>query len=704
MDGKTHRGRARTMVRRRRPVNPYAAATHGGAQQCYPQRVTAIPASIVTDLAEATHREWLVTNGLGGYASGTISGIATRRYHGLLVSSLAPPRGRHVMASHLDETVCYRGMVTPLGAHRFGSGFVSDGWQRIESFAVDPFPTWRLRAGDVVIERAVSMQRGRNTTLVRYTTLAAPGAHTLVVRPFLACRPFHEHTHANTSANLHAREIASGIVLRPYATLPPVTITAPGIFRADGAWWHDFAHAAETLRGLDDREDLWTPGEFIVALAPGESVYVLLSTEEQLPSDPAGCVSDEATRILALVPTASDPALASTEAMLLRSVDAYRAACAIPPALIAGYPWFEDWGRDTLISFVGAYLVTGQWSAGRDLLEAFARYIDQGLVPNRFPDSGGGGDYNTVDAPLWYFHAARRYVQYTNDVDTLRAVLYPACCAIATGLRGGAPYGIRVGADGLLTAGDADTQLTWMDARVDGRPVTSRHGRAVEINALWHAALLTLAWMAERLGDGSNAASSRDHARRTRDSFREQFWNESQGYLYDIVRDDGADASLRPNALYAVALPGEILPLAQAASVVAIARKKLLVPLAVRTLAPDDARYVPAYRGDPTSRDRAYHMGTAWPFLVGVYATAVVRVAERNGDPTVVCAARQEVAELLHPLTNALTAGCVGHLSEVVDGNPPYRPGGCFAQAWSDCEALRALSEDALARGPLDRL
>ncbi len=662
-----------------------------------------LPTAVVSDLSAATAREWLVTNGLGSYGCGTVSGVATRRYHGLLVAALRPPRGRYVLVTHLDETVCVRGACTALGAQAFPGGVFPDGWRYIDGFTVDPLPVWRYRIGDVVLERAVCMVRGQNTTLVRYTLTQAPGAVSLVVRPFGAFREFHRHARANPEARLTVDEHPGRVVLRPYPGLPAVTVAAPGIFRAGAHWWRDFVHTVERDRGLDDREDLFTPGEFVLALAPGETTYVVLSSEDTLPADPAACEAAERSRLHALESVTDARVADSRVADLHRAVDVYRAECADPPALLAGHPWFEDWGRDTLISFVGAYLVTGRWAAGRELLRAFARYVDGGMLPNRFPDEGAGGaEYNTVDAPVWFFHAARRYVQYTGDRAFAREVLYPALAAVERGYRAGTRYGIRVDAEGLVTAGDPGTQLTWMDARVEGRAITPRYGRPVEINALWHAGLRTLGMLAEDAGDATAAGRYITEADKVRDAFRRRFWNGARGYLYDTVRDDWSDPSVRPNALYAVALPGDLLPPEHAAAVLSEARRSLVVPLALRTLAPGEPGYTGRYGGGPHARDTAYHQGTAWPFLLGAYTSAVVREAARTGDAARVTAARREVLGLFDGLEDALTAGCVGHLPEVMDGDPPHRPGGCFAQAWSDCEALRALVEDGHGEGPPD--
>lgn len=648
---------------------------------------TALP-----DLAAMTAREWLVTNGIGGFASGTVSGVATRRYHGLLVAALSPPRGRHVLISHVDERLVAGGRVTPLSSRAFPDVVSPDGWTRVESFSLSPLPVWRLRVGDTLLERAVCMVRGRNATVLRYTLLEGDGSALLGLRPFAAFRDFHGHARVNPLAKIHAEAEGEGRwALRPYEGFTAVHLRARGVMNPSPDWWRDFDHALERARGLDAREDLFTPGEVLLPLAPGETAYFSMSTEPLQDSEIESAEASERARLDALPPgDERDPRARALHV----AVDAYRASASDPPALLAGYPWFEDWGRDTLIAFTGAYLVTRRFDEGRAVLAAFARYVDGGMVPNRFPDgAAGGADYNTVDAPLWLFYAARRYRDATGDERFTRDVMRPALREVVARFREGTRYGIRVGEDGLLYAGEHGTQLTWMDAKVGDWVVTPRRGAPVEINALWHHALRLLAELADDAAEREGYAAEADRAREV---FNARFWCEATGYLRDVVGGPtGDDDAVRPNALYALAAPGDLVPLDRCDAVLARARQELLVPLAVRTLAPSDPSYRGRFEGDPWSRDGAYHQGTAWPFLLGAYTRALVHTAERRGDAEALRAAREEVSALLEPLGEALAAHGLGHLPEVYDGDAPHRAGGCFAQAWSDCEALRALVEDA---------
>lgn len=661
-----------------------------------------LPPALLTDRDALTSREWIVGNGLGAYAAGTVSGIATRRYHGLLVAALSPPRGRRVLITHLDETITLRYLRAPLSAHAFAGVVQPEGWRSLVSFAVDPLPRWQWRVGEAVLERTVFMPRGQNTTVVRYTLVDAPGAVALTVRPFGAFRDFHHHTKQNREANIGAREAdRPGVIqIKPYEGGPAVLMQAPGVWRPSADWWRGFQHEAERARGLDAEEDLFTPGEYVLALAAGESAHVVITCEARLPDEVHLLEAREVARQRALAPEGTDDPRVE---MLYRAVDLYRADLARPPAVLAGYPWFEDWGRDTLIAFTGLYLVPKRFHEARDLLAAFAKYVDQGMLPNRFPDSGEGrADDNTVDAPMWFLHAARRFVQYTGDLDFARRTLVPAMRAIVEGYRRGTKYNIRQRPDGLVSAGDATTQLTWMDARVGDTVFTPRHGCPVEINALWHAGLRSLAWLCGQTGDEGAAERWYREADHVRESFRELFWNHAADYPYDVVRDDYRDPAVRPNALYAVALPGDLLSLEQCDAVLRRAREELLVPMAVRTLSPHDPAYKGHYGGDPWSRDSAYHQGTAWPFLLGAYTAALVRVGRRRGSPEAEAAARAEAKACFETLDAALSSYGLGHLPEIVEGDPPHRPVGCFAQAWSDAEALRGLVEDVAGAGPED--
>lgn len=648
--------------------------------------------SVLSDLAAMTAREWLVTNGIGGFASGTVSGVATRRYHGLLVAALSPPRGRHVLISHVDERLVVGGRVTPLSSRAFPDVVSPDGWTRVESFSLSPLPVWRLRVGGALLERAVCMVRGRNATVLRYTLLEGDGSVLLGLRPFAAFRDFHGHARVNPLAKIHAEAEGEGRwALRPYEGFTAVHLRARGVMNPSPDWWRDFDHALERARGLDAREDLFTPGEVLLPLAPGETAHFAMSTDPLQDSEIESAEASERARLDALPPADErDPRARALHV----AVDAYRASASDPPALLAGFPWFEDWGRDTLIAFTGAYLVTRRFDEGRAVLAAFARYVDGGMVPNRFPDgASGGADYNTVDAPLWLFYAARRYRDATGDERFTRDVMRPALREVVARFREGTRYGIRVGEDGLVYAGEHGTQLTWMDAKVGDWVVTPRRGAPVEINALWHHALRLLAELADDDAEREGYAAEAD---RVREVFNARFWCEATGYLRDVVGGPaGDDDAVRPNALYALAAPGDLVALDRCDAVLARARAELLVPLAVRTLAPSDPSYRGRFEGDPWSRDGAYHQGTAWPFLLGAYTRARVHTAERRGDAEALRAAREEVSALLEPLGEALAAHGLGHLPEVYDGDAPHRAGGCFAQAWSDCEALRALVEDA---------
>lgn len=646
--------------------------------------------------AFSTAREWLVTNGLGGYASGTVSGISTRRYHGLLVAALSPPRGRHVLVSHVDESVTLRFLKAPLATHVFPGAVSPEGYKFLDGFSLSPLPTWRWRIGAALLERSIFMPQGQNTTIVRYTLVSAPGAVTLAVRPFCAFRDFHQHSRENSRAHIKAdlaRDRPGAVVLRPYSTLPAVTLIAPGVWISSADWWRDFVHDHERERGLDATEDLFTPGEFILSLAPGETAHIVATTESRFIDDPARLETRELSRLNALV---TDPDPDPVVRALHVSLDAYRTHAIKPPGVISGFPWRDDNTRDTLIAFTGCYLVTRRFNEAREFITALLRSADQFLSPGRLAD-------NPLDTPLWLFHAARRYLHYTNDHALGRELFWPSLDSLARGLCALSHSDISVGPDGLLYGGTPNAPRTWMNARINEVVFTPRDGAPVEVNALWHTAQRTLAWMARRYNLTADADRWSTSADRTRDSFRQRFWNPSTGFLNDVVgRNDTHDASVRPNALYALALPGELLSLDHCASVLQRTHDELLVPLGVRSLSPHDPRYRGHYTGDPWSRESAYHQGTAWPFLLGTYASALTRTARRSGDPDSLSIARHAVSALFSGLEKALLTYGLGHLSELLDGDLPHRHTGCFAYALSDSEALRALCEDSKNLGPDD--
>ena len=610
-----------------------------------------IKAEICRDLRAALSREWLETNGLGGFASSTIVGLNTRRYHGLLVAALRPPVDRFVLLSKLEETLVIEGRRFELSANRYPGAVHPQGYQYLKEFRLDPCPVFVYEVEGVELEKRVFMVEGENTTVIEY---AASLECTLEVRPLIAFRDFHSTTHHNGALDAHVSIEPGMAIVAPYPGLPALYL-AHNADRIDteGGWYYNFEYDRERERGLDYREDLFNPLCATFRLGGRRPARIVASTEQH-------AADGETVR-----PTEK----AAADQFLVRRGS--------HPSVIAGYHWFGDWGRDTMIALPGLALATGRNDAARDILLAFAQYVDRGMLPNRFPEAGEAPEYNTVDATLWYFEAVR--VLAADAVESL----YPVLAGIIDWHVRGTRYGIHMDADGLIACGE---QLTWMDARVGGRAVTPRRGKPVEIQALWYNALRVM----EQFGNTGRYAEMADRARH---SFNRLFWNAQAGCLYDVVDGGERDASMRPNQIIAVSLPYTMLPADRARSVVEAVRRDLLTPYGLRTLAPADPRYRPRYEGDVASRDSAYHQGTVWPWLMGPFITAYLKVNGHSAE------ARAQAAQWLAPLQQHLSEAGLGQVSEIFDGDPPHHPRGCIAQAWSVGELARAAAESGFAFG-----
>ncbi|MDH7570321.1 MAG: amylo-alpha-1,6-glucosidase, partial [Armatimonadota bacterium] len=584
------------------------------------------------DAEAALNREWLCTNGVGGFAMGTVAGANTRRYHGLLVAALKPPLGRTLLCAKVDETFTVGAHTVHLGANEFHDGTRHPwGAPLLERFCLwGGRPTWRYRVPGGSLEKSVWMEYGENTTCVRYLSHGTGGM--LRVAVFATYRDYHHHTRGSTAWQMEIRPTDSGTAVVAFPRAQPWYLIGPPGARFIPAqeWWWRFLHRCERERGLDDEEDLYLAGYLEVCLTREEPATVIFSTRPDAGRD--GAWERQIRREEALIRRAraeGDPLLAR----LALAADQFLVARDSPPGeagtILAGYPWFSDWGRDTMISLPGLTLPTGRHAEARRILTAYARYLDRGMLPNCFPDSGETPEYNTVDATLWFFEAAARYVRFTGDLSLVEE-LFPAFQEVAAWHCAGTRYGIGVDpADGLLRAGETGTQLTWMDARLGDWVVTPRRGKPVEVNALWINALLLLDGWSRRLGapavpPNARAETYRDLAMRAIQSFNTRFWCAPRRILFDVIDcPDGADdASLRPNQLMALSLTHPVLYPPRRASVMQAVERSLRVPVGVRTLAPDDPRYRGRYGGDPWQRDSAYHQGTAWPWLLGPYFEA----------------------------------------------------------------------------------
>jgi predicted glycogen debranching enzyme len=662
--------------------------------------------SACRDLQTGLRHEWLVTNGLGGFACGTIAGANTRRYHGLLTAALNPPGGRMVLLSKLEETLVLGGHRIDLSTNEYATNECAgaihpEGYLLLSNFRLDPFPIWTFEVEGARLEKALFMTQGNNTVQVEYKLLQAPrGAATVLeVRPLVAFRDYHATTHENGVFN-RTLEIAPNLAsLQPYAGLPRLYFAHDAAqLQEQGYWYRNLFYRVEQERGLDFQEDLFNPFVLEWNLSDKQSATVIASTEQKDIHQAAGVRKTELQRRQELVAASHiDDPLAR---VLTSAADQFLARRGEEWTVIAGYPWFTDWGRDTMISLPGLTLFTGRTGIAKSILRNFARHTDMGMLPNRFVDSGETAEYNSVDATLWFFEAARAYAAATNDYDFLRQELYPVLTQIIDFHIKGTRYNIKAEENGLLNAGAPGAQLTWMDARVGDWVVTPRSGKPVEIQALWYNALCIMEDLAARFEDEERRKQYSSLGSLAKESFNRIFWNSDIRCLYDVVNDGLPDKSIRPNQIFAVSLNYSMVSAERARAVVETVERELLTPVGLRTLSAADPHYQGTYRGDQRSRDSAYHQGTVWPWLLGPFISAYVKV---NGGSE---QSRSRANELLRGMEKHLTEAGLGQISETFDGDVPHHPRGCFAQAWSVAEILRALCDDVyqLYSGDLAKL
>jgi predicted glycogen debranching enzyme len=638
------------------------------------------------DYEKSSRIEWLETNGTGGFAMGTAAGVNTRRYHGLLVAALRPPVERFVLLSKIEERICIDGHEHDLGTTQYPGVVHPQGFRLLESFRLDPFPIWTFTAAGTVVEKRLFLVQGKQIVIVQYRTNREVR---LRARPFLAFRDFHALTHANDALDgrtVDERRSAEAAVMRviPYAGLPALSLHHNGAASREGAnWYYNTEYVAELERGLDCHEDLWCAGVIDFAVTPERPAWIVAATGTEGGWDGVRVASEEAVERERRRTSEREPLVARLSAaantFCVRRADGRS-------TLIAGYPWFADWGRDTMIAIPGLLLARGLLDEAREVLTGFLEHIDRGLIPNRFPDRGDAPEYNTADGTLWMFHAVFEYLRFGGDPGWVHREFYPRAKEIVAWHENGTHHGIRVdGGDGLLVSGHAGTQLTWMDAKIGDWVVTPRHGKAVEINALWFNALRVMERLALELNDVRGLAKFVEAARCAGDSFGPAFWNEQRDCLYDVILPEGPDGRMRPNQIFAVSLPFSMLSSDRQQRVVAAVERSLLTPYGLRTLAPGEEGYRPRYGGDPHSRDSAYHQGTVWPWLLGPYITAYLNAFGRSRERVNHC------ASLLAAFEEHLEQGLLGNVAEVFDADPPHAPGGAPAQAWSVAELLRVL-------------
>jgi predicted glycogen debranching enzyme len=653
-------------------------------------------------------REWLVTNALGGYACGTVGGACTRRFHGQLIASLRAPLGRTMMFNHIEEVlegadgVCYR---LSGDEHGQGKGIAYPEPGFLEEFALEGgLPVWRFAKDGIRIEKRVMMPYLQNTTFIIYRLLEGPDGLTLRLRPSLHFRPHEGLLTASVSDTWKVTfgapdeiTVADG---RDYPELK-LLIVGAGTLESEVRTFDHVLYRLEKSRGYEHEGPLWSPGVVTLPLARGREAGLVASVENWEVvkaltfSEAYEAETSRRTRLLSI---AGGAAAGNEGAQLVLAADQFlihphtrfadearlKASGDEPRTVIAGYHWFTDWGRDTMISLEGLTLTTGRYREAGSILRTFASYIKDGLIPNLFPEGEHAGLYHTADATMWFFHAVWRYLQATNDRETVRTLLPKLVDIIEHHLRG-THFNIRVDpADGLLSQGAEGYQLTWMDAKVDGWVVTPRRGKAVEINALYYNALRIVEQLLLDSGDDTTASRMRAHADRARQSFQAKFWYAEGDYLYDVV--DPLDAALRPNQIFAVALDFPILDAARWRRVVDVVERELVTPVGLRSLSRHHPDYKPCYDGDLRARDAAYHQGTVWGWLIGPFLDAWLKVHDHD-----LPAARR----FLDGFRATLGDACIGTISEVFDAEPPFVPRGCAAQAWSVAEVLRCLVKTA---------
>jgi predicted glycogen debranching enzyme len=638
------------------------------------------------DLDASLKREWLETNGLGGFSSSTIIGLNTRRYHGLLTAATKPPVGRMVLLSKFEETLVIDDKRIELSANRYPGVVHPQGYQYLAEFRLDPFPVFTYRVDGFEVEKRVFMAHGENTTVIEYE-VRGPAGCVLELRPLIAFRDYHSTTHRNEAINTSV-QIEHGVArVEPYPDLPGLYFAHNGSEpEVTGYWYDNFEYSEEQARGLDYREDLFNPFVIPFNCDRQTTATVIASTERHASGQASDLRLAEIRRRLAV--RTSSPSSEPLIQALVAAADQFIVKRGDFKTIIAGYHWFTDWGRDTMVALPGLALITGRAEIARSILLAFANSLSQGMLPNRFPDTGEEPEYNTVDATLWFFEAVRALLQYTGDYIFVREHLYEKLKNVIEWHLRGTRFRIRVDSDGLLACGEPGVQLTWMDAKVGEWVVTPRYGKPVEVQALWYNALLTLEDLARRFGDDETRVFLEELAGRARASFNNAFWNEDAGCLYDVIDGDRRDASIRPNQVFAVSLTHAILANGRARQVVDVLQRELLTPLGLRSLSPGDAQYRPRYEGSASQRDSAYHQGTVWTWLMGPFITAYVKANDRSID------ARRQAAFWLEAFSEHMQTAGLGQLSELADAESPYAPKGCIAQAWSVAELLRAAAED----------
>ncbi len=667
--------------------------------------------------------EWLETNGLGGWASSSIIGCNTRRYHGLLIAATKPPAERMAFVSKLDETIVLNDQRYELGSNQYQNNVVHpNGYQNLKSFTKDFCPEWVYEIKEIELKKTIAMIHNENTTVIVYEVIKAPPAFQLELLPLLSGRGYHSMMHANDAVNRNAEFTNDTFITKLYNDTPVIYINIPGgDYHHHPDWFLHFNYAVEKYRGLDFDEDLFNPGHFSITLKEGDKIGIILSTENPAGRNAIELLKKEKLRREKLIEGQPEDEmlqqliLAADQFIVKRFIQQSEGS-KVPSSqgevgegatIIAGYHWFTDWGRDTMISLPGLCLSTGRYEDAKKIISAFAQSVSMGMLPNRFQDNNEPPEYNNVDGTLWYFIAIKKYLDATGDETFIIKEILPVLKNIIDWHFKGTRYNIHVDDDGLLYAGETGQQLTWMDARIGTWVVTPRMGKPVEIQALWYNALKIFAELLRMNEQENDAELVELSAAKAKESFDRMFWYEearpnacptesfrrgSSGrgnYLYDVIDENGkSDSTLRPNQLFAISLPFALVEGEKAKTILKIIEEKLYTPVGLRTLPADDVHYVHQYGGDQWHRDSSYHEGTVWSWLLGAYVDAIMRLEAGS---------RKSVAlKVIEHFRYHLNEGCIGSVSEIFDADAPYHPRGCIAQAWGVAEILRVMKDYSL--------
>lgn len=672
---------------------------------------------ILSRFEQAIQKEWLVTNGSGGYASSTVLGVNTRKYHGLLVGAFHPPGDRRVCLAKLDEELEVGSSVFPLGANEFQTGIFPKGYLLLREFSVSPFPRFVYEAQGVEVQKTIFMPHEKNVAMALYRILNRSGVDAkLSVFPLVNWRRFHSVTdrwkdaidivfkHDSKEVQINVRDPQSSLILS----------VLNGHYRFAEKWMERLLFREEVARGESCLDGCLQPGHFEVSVKANRNQELAIIAVADQNAETARKVMNEMPVSSYDMEALYEDEVRRSERFLTRFYEEHReimesdwlswlvsatdafvvsGSSVDQRSIIAGYFWFEAWGRDTFVSLPGLLLVTGRFEDARKVFLDFKKHCKQGLIPNFIPESDGEPAYNSVDATLWFVNAVLQYLKYTGDSRFVQEQLWETLKAIVENLVKGTMFNIHADNDGLLAHG---AQLTWMDAAVDGQPATPRAGKAVEVQALWYNALKVAELLARRFGTSGEAERYAVLAERAKKSFVEKFWNQESNCLFDVVGENSRDGSIRPNQILAVSLDFAMLDVAKNEKIVDVVQRELLTPFGLRTLARNDPRYMGVYVGDRGKRDKAYHNGTVWPWLLGSFVTAFLKT---KGYVEF----RREHAwkNFLSPLlTKQVYEAGLGSLNEIFDGELPHTPRGCIAQAWSVAEPLRAYVEDIMMVRP----